>query len=85
MTYKLVYTKRAVKDIRRLAPSIKQRLKVSLEKYRDDPLAFAQKLTNSDLGTYRFRVGNYRVIFDLEGDDLIILRVGHRRDIYRNS
>ncbi|MBC8254135.1 MAG: type II toxin-antitoxin system RelE/ParE family toxin [Ardenticatenia bacterium] len=40
-------------------------------------------MTDSKLGTYRFRVGDYRVIFDVEDDKVIILRVGHRRDIYR--
>jgi len=35
------------------------------------------------LGTYRFRIGDYRVIFDIEGKDIVALRVGHRRDIYR--
>jgi mRNA interferase RelE/StbE len=35
------------------------------------------------LFSYRFRVGEYRVIFDLEGDDIVVLRVGHGRQIYR--
>ena len=84
MGYQLVYTRRAVKDIQRLDHTVKQRLKTVLEKYREDPLRFAHKLTNPALGTYRFRVGGHRVIFDLEGDTLIILRVGHRKDIYRS-
>lgn len=84
MGYQLVYTKRAVKDIQRLDRVAKQRIKTALEKYCEDPLRFAHKLTNPALGTYRFRVGNYRVIFDLEEDTLIILRVGHRKDIYRS-
>jgi mRNA interferase RelE/StbE len=37
----------------------------------------------TDLGSYRFRIGDYRVIFDVEGANLIVLRVGHRREIYR--
>ncbi|MBF0317063.1 MAG: type II toxin-antitoxin system RelE/ParE family toxin [Nitrospirae bacterium] len=36
------------------------------------------------MGNYRLRVDNYRVIFDIEGWDIVILRVGHRQDIYRN-
>ncbi|MBU2503873.1 MAG: type II toxin-antitoxin system RelE/ParE family toxin [Nanoarchaeota archaeon] len=32
----------------------------------------------------RFRIGNYRVIFDIKEDQIIILRVGHRGRIYRN-
>jgi mRNA interferase RelE/StbE len=40
-------------------------------------------LTDPEIGTYRFRIGDYRVIFDLEGNDVIVLRVGHRKEIYR--
>lgn len=35
------------------------------------------------LGSYRFRIGDYRVIFDIENDKIIILRVGHRAKIYK--
>ena len=37
-------------------------------------------------GTYRIRQGNYRIIYEIEGKKLIvlILKVGHRKDIYRN-
>jgi mRNA interferase RelE/StbE len=83
MPYRLIYTKRAVKDIRRLDDPVKRRVKIALGKYSENPLQFAQKLTNPDFGTYRFRIGDYRVIFDIEDDLLVILRVGHRKDIYR--
>jgi len=47
------------------------------------PIAFAEHLTNNEIGSYRFRVGDYRVVFDLEDDTLVILKVGHRREIYK--
>ena len=71
------------KILRRLDSDIKQRMKSALEKFKESPLRFAQKLTKPELGTYRFRIGNYRVIFDIDEDKLVILRVGHRKDIYR--
>jgi len=36
-----------------------------------------KKRAEPKLGSYRFRVGDYRVIFDIEGDDIVTLRVGH--------
>jgi len=36
-----------------------------------------------DLSRLDSRIGDYRVIFDVEGDELVVLRVGHRREIYR--
>ncbi len=83
MTYQLVYTKRAVKDIRRLNSTVRLRIRTALERYVENPLQFAQRLTNPDMGTYRFRIGDCRVIFDMDDENLVILRVGHRKDIYR--
>jgi len=83
MNYKLEYTNRADRDIQKLPPEVKKRIGKALLRYSRDPLRYSEALRDPKLGTYRFRVGDYRVIFDLEGNDIIVLRVGHRRDIYR--
>jgi mRNA interferase RelE/StbE len=81
--YQLVYTHRAISDIDVLDASVKQRIGKTLLRYEQDPLKHAEPLKQSELGSYRFRIGEYRVVFDLERDQIIILRVGHRREIYR--
>lgn len=49
-----------------------------------NPLAYAEILTNSRIGKYRFRIGDYRVVFDvIDGNIIMILDVDHRKDIYR--
>ncbi len=83
MNYNLVYTHRAEKDIKKLDPSTKSRLGKALLKLKEHPIGHSEKLTDPKIGTYRFRMGNYRVIFDIEGKDIVILRGGHRREIYR--
>jgi mRNA interferase RelE/StbE len=83
MKYELVYTRRAVKDIQKLDVDNKERIEKTLLRYRQNPLVYAEKLTDSQLGTYRFRIGDYRVVFDVEDNEIVILRVGHRRDIYK--
>ena len=53
---------------------------------QEDPLHFAKKLTDADLGTYRFRIGNYRVLCDVHHEQISILEVlavRHRKDAYR--
>lgn len=80
----LIYTRTARKDIRKLDIVTQKRLKKSLEKFREDPLSKSVKLTDSKLNVYRFRVGNYRAIFQIRGTNIEILRVQHRREIYRN-
>jgi len=83
LKYKLVYTQRALRDIRKLDQSTKKRIGRRLLRYEEDPLKYAEKLIDSRLGTYRFRIGDYRVVFDLEGSEIVVLRVGHRKEIYR--
>jgi len=81
--YTLLYTKTAVKDIEKLDKVAKKRLKKKLEEYQKDPIKYAKKLTDPRLGTYRWRIGNYRIVFDIDKQNIIILRIGHRREIYR--
>jgi len=83
MSYRLVYTQRAIKDIQKLEQSVKSRIGKALLRFESNPLGFAKALTNTSLGSYRFRIGDYRVIFDLEGEEIVILRVGHRCEIYK--
>jgi len=52
-------------------------------RFQQDPLKYAERISDPKLGSYRFRVGDYSAIFDMEGRDIVVLRVGHRRDIYR--
>ncbi len=75
MKYRLVYTNRAVKDIKRLYSATKERIGKTLIRYEEDPLQHAERLTDSNLGDYRFRIGDYRGIFDIEGDEIVVLRV----------
>jgi mRNA interferase RelE/StbE len=83
MSYDLVYTQRAFRDIEKLDPKIKKRLGKVLLRYKEEPLRYAEKLSDSKLGTYRFRIGDYRIIFDIEDNEIVVLRVGHRKEIYK--
>lgn len=83
MVYKLLYTKTAFQDINKLDTVAKKRIKKKFEAYRRKPLYYAKRLINSTIGSYRWRMGNYRVVFDMDKDKIVILRVGHRREIYK--
>lgn len=83
MEYSLVYTQKAAKDIRKLEEKTKRRIGKALLQYTTDPFKHSEKLSDSRIGSYRFRIGDYRVIFDFEGTEIVVLRVGHRRKIYR--
>lgn len=81
--FKVVITDRALKDIDNLTQDVKKRIASKLKEYSNDPLNYSRKLTDPKIGTYRFRIGDYRVIFDIEDETIIVPRIGHRKDIYK--
>ncbi len=83
--YGLLYKKQAVKDIQKLPQQVKKRLETKLESFaeQENPLDFATSLTKPADAQYRFRVGSYRILFDIEASNIVILHVQHRREVYR--
>lgn len=84
-TFDLQYKKPAVKDIKSLSPQARKRLGDKLEFFftQDNPLDFAEPLTKPADAQYRYRVGDYRILFDVEDRNIVVLRVQHRREVYR--
>ena len=82
MTYHVIFSDLALKQLRKLDREIEQRTISTLERIRIRPDAYVKKLVGDE--GYRLRVGNYRVILDLDKEKLIILvlRIGHRRNVY---
>ncbi|MAG29130.1 hypothetical protein CL632_03245 [bacterium] len=89
MIYKLVYAKNAISQLNKLHMPLRKRITDKLYFYskQNNPLSFAHKLAHASSGEYRFRIGDYRVIFDVDKQGninvLLILAVRHRKDIYR--
>ena len=81
--YELIYSPSALKQLEKLEQDIKRRILISLERLRIRPESCDIKKLVGIIG-YRFRVGDYRIIFDMEKDKLIILilQIGHRKNIY---
>ena len=85
MAWQWSTVKSASRDLKKLDISISKRIAKKLDFWvkSDNPLQFAENLTNSELGEYRFRVGDYRIIFDVEGKNIVVLSIGHRKEIYK--
>ena len=81
----IIFSERARKDWNRLERSVQNQLRKKIAFYLQSgqPLQFAKKLQDPSLGEYRFRIGDYRIIFDFGGNEIFVLRVGHRKDIYK--
>jgi len=81
MKYKVEFAPRAAKDLRALDKDIAGRIVSSIQSLESDLSGDIKSLKNFDYG-YRLRVGDYRVLFDLERDLITIRRVKHRREAY---
>jgi len=82
LLYEIVFSLKAKKQLMKLERNIQERIISSLERIRIRPEAFIAKLVG-DPG-YKLRIGDYRVIMDIDKNNLIILviKVGHRKNIY---
>ena len=81
--YILIYSEKADKQLGKLPKEIKERIIIALERLRIRPKSCDIKKLVGVAG-YRFRVGDYRVIFEKEEEKLLILviEIGHRKNIY---
>ena len=81
--YGLVYSQVALKQLEKLPQQIQQRILIALERLRIRPESNDIKKLVGIPG-YRFRVGDYRIIFDFNKKELhiFILQLGHRKNIY---
>lgn len=83
MSYEITFTDTSRKQFRKLEKDVQERIIKALERIRIRPESYVKKLVG-DLG-YRLRVGDYRVILDIQKSELIILviKIGHRKNIYK--
>ncbi|EKD43094.1 MAG: Plasmid stabilization system protein [uncultured bacterium] len=88
MEYKIVYVTGVQKDLESIDKKTARKILDKIDYFvaTGVPLKYAKKLVNFEWGTYRFRIGDYRAIFDVDDEGnilvLLILKIGHRKDIY---
>lgn len=82
MRYDVQFKPRAVKDIERLPSRVQNRLLARIEEMSNDLKGDVRRLTHFT-PEYRLRVGEYRVLFEIEKKTIVIYRIRHRREAYR--
>jgi mRNA interferase RelE/StbE len=82
MKYDVEFKPRAVKDIEKLPSRVQTNIIKDIEVMSDDLSGDVKKLTNFT-PEYRLRVGDYRVLFEIENKSIIVYMVRHRREVYR--
>lgn len=80
--YEIIFSANADKQLSKLERAVKERILHALERVRVRPELYVKKLVGEE--GYRLRVGDYRVIVDIDHGKLVVLviKIGHRSTIY---
>ncbi len=85
--YAIVLTREGQKDYRKLEKSVGRRVDQTLDNLREHPLQYPQAipLKGKFVGSYRWRVGDWRVVYEVNTDEQIvtILQITHRSKVYK--
>lgn len=84
MSYRIEWTEDALSDLHNLEGMIVKRILKKLawfSRYFDD--ITPEPLSGDMSGLFKLRVGDWRIIYSLESNKIVIHSVGHRRDIYK--
>lgn len=85
MTYRIEVAPAVLRQLRRLNPAARRRIQAAIELLAEHPRPQgAKKLVGGD-SEWRVRTGDYRIVYEVHDDVLLVLvvAVGHRRDIYQ--
>lgn len=85
MSFSIRIKASAAKDLERVSKSDRLRIVDAIDRLAEHPLV-GSALKGDLRGLRRLRVGDYRVIYEVRNNDLVVLvvRIAHRRDVYRH-
>ncbi len=85
MTYRIKTTSEARRDLRKIPLQVRERISHAIDALATEPRPHGVTKLTGYQSTWRIRVGDYRVIYEIHDDVLTVLIVeaGHRREIYR--
>lgn len=85
MIYQIEFTKGALKQLKKLPTDIKELIDSKILELADEPRPSGVKKLQGNDSLYRIRVNDYRVIYQIQDDVLLVtvVKAGHRREIYR--
>ena len=84
MSYRIDFTTAAARQIRKLPRPARERILEVVEALGEEPRPHGARKLVGEETAWRIRAGDYRVIYDVFDDELVVtvVRAGHRRDVY---
>ena len=85
MIYHVELTPAAQKQFKKLTAKLQDQIWEAMESLSLNPRPHGYKRLVSRLGCYRVRIGDYRIVYSINDKiiNVLILKIGHRRDVYR--
>jgi mRNA interferase RelE/StbE len=85
LAFNIVYKKSVARDLKNLSKAAATKILDQIEADLSRKPEATPILKGHFAGLRKYRVGDYRVIYAIIGNDVVILRIGHRRDVYRRK
>lgn len=85
MAYNVVYKKSVSRDLKKIPKTESTRILNQIEKELSKKPESYPVLKGKFAGLRKFRIGDYRIIYAILENDVIVLRVGHRKEVYRKN
>ncbi len=85
MNYKIAFKKSVSRDLKKIEKEQAQRILNKVESELSGKAGILPALTGKFSGLKKFRVGDFRIIFTIKGDTALILRIGHRKEVYKSN
>ena len=82
MKYKIEFKPRSTKDLRTINSDDARKILIKIREMENDLNGDVKRHTDFE-PQYRLRVGNYRVLFNVENNAVVIYRIKHRREVYK--
>lgn len=83
MSFKIAFKKSVARDLKKIDKSQVDRILIKIETELPQKAEDFPTLSGKFSGLRKFRIGDYRVIYSIIGDTVLILRISHRRESYR--
>ena len=83
MSYKIEYKSSVVRDLKKLDKSVAGRILDQLEMNLSENPDGGQPLTGQFKGLFKYRIGDYRIIYTRTVEGILVLRIGHRSKVHR--
>ena len=83
--YQVLIARSAEKQLKNLPPSVQRKIAAVIMSLSIEPRPYGSKKLTGTVSSYRVRVGDYRVIYEIYEREIVVtvLKISHRRDVYR--